>query len=42
MAKTPIALELTESKQPSEETAMRGTRDRLAVETPIWIVGDSD
>ena len=40
-AKIPIAAEFTESKQASEETAMRVTRDALAVAHPIWMVGDS-
>ncbi len=40
-SKIPIAAEFTESKQASEETAMRVTRDALAVEKPVWIVGDS-
>jgi hypothetical protein len=40
-AKIPIAAEFTESKQAPEETAMRVTRDALAVEQPIWMVGDS-
>ena len=39
--KIPIAAEFTESKQAPEETAMRVTRDALAVETPIWMLGDS-
>ncbi len=39
--KIPIAAEFTESKQAPEETAMRVTRDALAVEQPIWMVGDS-
>lgn len=37
----PIAAEFTESKQAPEETAMRVTRDALAVAKPIWMVGDS-
>jgi len=40
-SKIPIAAEFTESKQASEETAMRVTRDALAVATPTWMVGDS-
>ena len=40
-SKIPIAAEFTESKQAPEETAMRVTRDALAVEKPIWMVGDS-
>ncbi len=39
--KIPIAAEFTESKQASEETAMRVTRDALAVAKPMWMVGDS-
>jgi hypothetical protein len=39
--KIPIAAEFTESKRAPEETAMRVTRDALAVEQPIWMVGDS-
>jgi len=39
--KIPIAAEFTESKQAPEETAMRVTRDALAVEKPIWMLGDS-
>ena len=39
--KIPIAAEFTESKQAPEETAMRVTRDALAVKQPIWMVGDS-
>ncbi len=39
--KIPIAAEFTESRQAPEETAMRVTRDALAVATPIWMVGDS-
>jgi hypothetical protein len=39
--KIPIAAEFTESKQAPEETAMRVTRDALAVAKPIWMVGDS-
>ena len=39
--KIPIAAEFTESKQAPEETAMRVTRDALAVAKPIWMLGDS-
>ncbi|ELY67381.1 transposase [Natronococcus jeotgali] len=39
--KIPIAAEFTESKQAPEETAMRVTRDALAVAKPTWMVGDS-
>jgi len=40
-SKLPIAAEFTESKQAPEETAMRVTRDALAVAQPMWMVGDS-
>ena len=40
-SKIPIAAESTESKKAPEETAMRVTRDALAVGTPIWMLGDS-
>lgn len=40
-SKIPIAAEFTESKQAPEETAMRVTRDALAVEPPRWMIGDS-
>ncbi len=40
-SKLPIAAEFTESKQAPEETAMRVTCDALAVETPLWMIGDS-
>ena len=40
-SKIPIAAEFTQAKQASQETAMRVTRDALAVETPIWMLGDS-
>ena len=39
--KIPIAVEFMGSKQVPEETAMRVTRDALAVVKPIWMVGDS-
>ncbi|GAB3316295.1 IS4/IS5 family transposase [Haloplanus rallus] len=39
--KIPIAAEFTESKQALEETAMRVTRDALAVARPVWMLGDS-
>ena len=39
--KIPIAAEFTQSKQASKETAMRVTRDALAVEQPVWMLGDS-
>jgi len=39
--KIPIAAEFTKAKQASQETAMRVTRDALAVEAPIWMLGDS-
>jgi hypothetical protein len=40
-AKIPIAAEFTQSKQASQETAMRVTRDALAVKQPMWMLGDS-
>ena len=40
-SKIPIAAEFTESKQASEETAMRVTSDALAVAKPLWMIGDS-
>jgi hypothetical protein len=40
-AKIPIAAEFTERKQAPEETAMRVTRDALAVAKSRWVVGDS-
>jgi len=39
--KIPIAAEFTQSKQADQETAMRVTCDALAVDTPIWMLGDS-
>ena len=39
--KIPIAAEFTQSKQATKETAMRVTRDALAVEQPMWMLGDS-
>ena len=40
-AKIPIAAEFTQTKQAGQETAMRVTRDALAVDTPIWMLGNS-
>ena len=40
-AKMPIAAEFTPAKQALEETAMRVTCDALAVDVPIWMIGDS-
>ena len=40
-AKIPIAAESTQSKQTSQETAMRVTRDALAVKQPMWMLSDS-
>ncbi|EMA56087.1 transposase IS4 family protein [Halococcus thailandensis JCM 13552] len=40
-SKIPIAAEFTESKQAPEETAMRVTSDALAVDQPVWMIGDS-
>ncbi|ELY92875.1 ISH11-type transposase ISHwa14, partial [Natrialba taiwanensis DSM 12281] len=31
----------TQAKQADQETAMRVTRDALAVDTPIWMLRDS-
>ncbi len=39
--KIPIATEFTESKQASEETAVRVTRDALDIGKPMWMLGDS-
>ncbi|MCL9815316.1 transposase [Natranaeroarchaeum aerophilus] len=39
--KIPIAAEFTQRKQINAETAMRVTTDALAVDTPIWMLGDS-
>jgi len=38
----PIAAAFTPTKRVDQETAMRVTRDALAVETPRWMVGDSE
>lgn len=40
-SETPIAAELTESKQAPDETAMRVTRDALVGANQVWMVGDS-
>ena len=40
-AKIPIAAEFTPAKQAPEETVMRVTSDALAVDAPIWMIGDS-
>jgi hypothetical protein len=39
--KIPIAAEFTQPKQASKGTAMRATRDALAVEQPVWMLVDS-
>jgi len=39
--KIQFAAEFTQAKQASKETAMRVTRDALAVKQPIWMLGDS-
>jgi hypothetical protein len=39
--KIPIAAEFTQAKQADQETVMRVTCDALAVDTPIWMLGDS-
>jgi len=38
----PVAAAFTSAKKVNEETAMRVTRDALAVETPRWMIGDSE
>ncbi|MCU4744822.1 transposase [Halobacteria archaeon AArc-xg1-1] len=38
----PIAAAFTSGKKVDQETAMRVTRDALAIETPRWMVGDSE
>ena len=38
--KLPVAAAFTEQKQIDQETAKRVTHDSLAVETPIWMLGD--
>ena len=37
----PVAATFTDGKQVDEETAMRVTRDALAIKKPIWLIGDS-
>jgi hypothetical protein len=37
----PVAAAFTDGKQVDEETAMRVTRDALAVKKPRWMIGDS-
>jgi hypothetical protein len=37
----PVAAAFTDGKQVDEETAMRVTGDALAVNKPIWMIGDS-
>jgi hypothetical protein len=37
----PVAAAFTDGKQIDEETTMRVTRDALAIEKPIWLIGDS-
>jgi hypothetical protein len=39
-AKIPITADFTHAKQANQETATRITRDALAVDTPIWMLGD--
>lgn len=39
--KVRITAEFIQSKQVSQEAAMRGASDALAVDQPIWILGDS-
>ena len=38
----PVAASFTPTKKVGEETAMRVTRDALAVKTPRWFLGDSE
>ncbi|EMA26973.1 ISH11-type transposase ISHwa14 [Haloarcula marismortui ATCC 33799] len=38
----PIAAAFTPAKKVDEETAMRVTRDALAVESSRWMIGDSE
>jgi hypothetical protein len=38
----PVAAAFTPGKKVDEETAMRVTRDALAVDTPRWFLGDSE
>jgi len=38
----PVAAAFTPAKKVDEETAMRVTRDALAVDTPRWFLGDSE
>jgi len=38
----PVAAAFTPAKKVDQETAVRVTRDALAVETPRWMVGDSE
>jgi len=38
----PVAAAYTPAKKVDQETAMRVTRDALAVETPRWMIGDSE
>jgi len=40
-ARIPIAAEFTQAKQADQKMAMRVTRNALAVDTPIWMLGDS-
>jgi len=39
--KLPIAAAFTQRKQVDQETARRVTRDALAVEKPVWMIGDA-
>ncbi len=38
----PVAAAFTPSKKVGQETAMRVTHDALAVESPRWMIGDSE
>ena len=38
----PVAAAFTPAKKVNQETTMRITRDALPVETPRWMIGDSE
>jgi hypothetical protein len=38
----PVAAAFTLAKKVDQETAMRVTRDALDVESPRWMIGDSE
>ncbi len=37
----PVAVAFTPAKKVNQDTAMRVTRDALAVDIPVWVLGDS-